>query len=159
MRRDIFLNSEIILNIYFLNKNRNQKDSICPVNKSDRKKEASVNTTAASAAPLRGPATPRDSSHTPEMLFVDRLDVSMECVTEAADPAARTYSQVLFMDIPHSYPPSAPITCRFTLNAAFRPHSRDWVGIFKVGKLTCIPPHLYCFCKKPRTFFFFFLNY
>ncbi|KAM4716392.1 calcium-binding and coiled-coil domain-containing protein 2 [Anableps anableps] len=51
----------------------------------------------------------------------------------ATDPPARTFSQVVFIDIPHSYPPSSPIICRFTLNAVFQPNPRDWVGIFKVG--------------------------
>ncbi|XP_008435665.1 calcium-binding and coiled-coil domain-containing protein 2 [Poecilia reticulata] len=60
----------------------------------------------------------------------------METLPEAAavtDPPAHTFSQVVFIDIPYSYPPSSPITCRFTLNAAFQPNPRDWVGIFKVG--------------------------
>ncbi|XP_039990547.1 calcium-binding and coiled-coil domain-containing protein 2 isoform X2 [Xiphias gladius] len=51
----------------------------------------------------------------------------------AADPSACTYSQVVFVDIPHSYPPSAPVTCRYTLNPAYEPNPRDWVGIFRVG--------------------------
>lgn len=49
-----------------------------------------------------------------------------------ADPAARTFSQVLFVDIPPSYPPATPITCRYSLTAALQPLPRDWVGIFKV---------------------------
>ncbi|KAM6896948.1 calcium-binding and coiled-coil domain-containing protein 2 [Xenentodon cancila] len=59
----------------------------------------------------------------------------MDGVTEAAaaDPSPHTYSQVVFMDIPHSYPPSTPITCCYTFSAALKPQSRDWVGIFKVG--------------------------
>ncbi|MEQ2257942.1 hypothetical protein XENORESO_017349 [Xenotaenia resolanae] len=60
----------------------------------------------------------------------------METLPEAAattDPPARTFSQVVFINIPHLYPPSSPINCRFALNAAFQPHPRDWVGIFKVG--------------------------
>lgn len=50
-----------------------------------------------------------------------------------ADPAARTFSQVIFSDVLHSYPPSTPVTCCYTLTEAFQPHPRDWVGIFKVG--------------------------
>uniref|UniRef100_A0A1A7W9A6 Calcium binding and coiled-coil domain 2 n=1 Tax=Iconisemion striatum TaxID=60296 RepID=A0A1A7W9A6_9TELE len=58
----------------------------------------------------------------------------MEISTEAgADLSPPTFSQVVFIDIPQTYPHSAPITCRFTLNAALQPSSRDWVGIFKVG--------------------------
>ncbi|XP_043958558.1 calcium-binding and coiled-coil domain-containing protein 2 [Gambusia affinis] len=63
------------------------------------------------------------------------METSPEAAAAAAatDPPARTFSQVVFIDIPYSYPPSSPITCRFTLNAAFQPNPRDWVGIFKVG--------------------------
>lgn len=63
---------------------------------------------------------------------------SMETRREAAaaDLAPSTFSQVVFTDTQYSYPPSAPIICRFTLNAAFQPNSRDWVGIFKVGRPT-----------------------
>ncbi|XP_037547585.1 calcium-binding and coiled-coil domain-containing protein 2 [Nematolebias whitei] len=50
-----------------------------------------------------------------------------------ADPSPPTFSQVVFTDIQYSYPLSASITCSFTLNPAFQPSSRDWVGIFKVG--------------------------
>ncbi|XP_040885486.1 calcium-binding and coiled-coil domain-containing protein 2 isoform X2 [Toxotes jaculatrix] len=61
----------------------------------------------------------------------------------AADASARTFSQVVFIDIPHSYPPSIPITCRYTLTAAYQPHSRDWVGIFKVGWSTAKDYHTF----------------
>lgn len=59
----------------------------------------------------------------------------METPAEAAatDPSARsTFSQVVFIDIPHSYPPATRVTCRYTLTAAFQSNPRDWVGIFKV---------------------------
>ncbi|XP_070708106.1 calcium-binding and coiled-coil domain-containing protein 2 isoform X2 [Pempheris klunzingeri] len=56
----------------------------------------------------------------------------MESSTEPAAPA-RTFSQVVFTDIPHSYPPSTHVTCSYTLTADLQPTSRDWVGIFKVG--------------------------
>ncbi|XP_060950340.1 calcium-binding and coiled-coil domain-containing protein 2 isoform X1 [Limanda limanda] len=49
----------------------------------------------------------------------------------AAPPPVRTFSQVVFSNIPQSYPPSTSLTCHYT--AAFQPHPRDWVGIFKVG--------------------------
>ncbi|CAB1434271.1 unnamed protein product [Pleuronectes platessa] len=49
----------------------------------------------------------------------------------AAQPPVRNYSQVVFSNIPQSYPPSTSLTCHYT--AAFQPHPRDWVGIFKVG--------------------------
>lgn len=64
----------------------------------------------------------------------------MEGSTEGTtpDPAARTFSQVLFLDVPHLYPLATPVTCCYTFTADFQPNSRDWVGIFKVRKLTCL---------------------
>ncbi|XP_036399499.1 calcium-binding and coiled-coil domain-containing protein 2 [Megalops cyprinoides] len=44
-----------------------------------------------------------------------------------------TYSQVVFSDVPQSYPPNIPVKCGYAMTAAFQPHRRDWVGIFKVG--------------------------
>ncbi|KAF3704111.1 Tax1-binding protein 1 -like protein B [Channa argus] len=60
-----------------------------------------------------------------------------------ADPSARTYSQVVFTDIPHSYPPSTAVTCCYTLTAGFQPSPRDWVGIFKVGWSTTKDYHTF----------------
>ncbi|XP_071319183.1 calcium-binding and coiled-coil domain-containing protein 2 isoform X2 [Trachinotus anak] len=66
----------------------------------------------------------------------------------AADPSAPcTYSQVLFMDIPHSYPPSTPVTCRYSHTAAYQPNSRDWVGIFKVGWSTTKDYHTFVWAE------------
>ncbi|XP_030256543.1 calcium-binding and coiled-coil domain-containing protein 2 [Sparus aurata] len=61
----------------------------------------------------------------------------------AADSPTSTYSQVVFVDIPHSYPPSTQVTCCYTLNAAFQPNPRDWVGIFKVGWSTTKDYHTF----------------
>ncbi|XP_034563614.1 calcium-binding and coiled-coil domain-containing protein 2 isoform X2 [Notolabrus celidotus] len=67
----------------------------------------------------------------------------MESPNEAADDARRTFSQVLFMDIPQSYPPSTSITCCFNLTASFQPNPRDWVGVFKVGWSTTKDYHTF----------------
>ncbi|XP_018544986.1 calcium-binding and coiled-coil domain-containing protein 2 [Lates calcarifer] len=61
----------------------------------------------------------------------------------AAETSARTYSQVVFIDIPHSYPPATPVTCCYTLTAGYQPHPRDWVGIFKVGWSTAKDYHTF----------------
>ncbi|KAM9425084.1 calcium-binding and coiled-coil domain-containing protein 2 isoform 1-T2 [Pholidichthys leucotaenia] len=53
--------------------------------------------------------------------------------TVGADSPAPNFSQVVFTDIPKSYPPSTPITCSYTITAAYQPNARDWLGIFKVG--------------------------
>uniref|UniRef100_A0A668SGZ9 SKICH domain-containing protein n=2 Tax=Oreochromis aureus TaxID=47969 RepID=A0A668SGZ9_OREAU len=73
------------------------------------------------------------------------LHLSMEgdTATEVADHSARTFSQVVFIDIPQSYPPSTHVTCSYTLTAAFQPNPRDWVGIFKVGWTTTKDYHTF----------------
>lgn len=66
-----------------------------------------------------------------------------EAAAAAADSPTSTYSQVVFVDIPHSYPPSTQVTCCYTLKAAFQPNPRDWVGIFKVGWSTTKDYHTF----------------
>uniref|UniRef100_UPI0037E8BEA8 calcium-binding and coiled-coil domain-containing protein 2 n=1 Tax=Semicossyphus pulcher TaxID=241346 RepID=UPI0037E8BEA8 len=67
----------------------------------------------------------------------------MESPTEAADSSARSFSKVVFQDIPHSYPPSTSVTCCYTLTDSFQPNPRDWVGIFKVGWSTTKDYHTF----------------
>uniref|UniRef100_A0A8C7XLH4 SKICH domain-containing protein n=1 Tax=Oryzias sinensis TaxID=183150 RepID=A0A8C7XLH4_9TELE len=59
-----------------------------------------------------------------------------------------TFSQVVFTDIPHSYPPSTTVTCRYTYSTAFQPNSRDWVGIFKVGWSTIKDYHTFVWVEQ-----------
>ncbi|KAK2820714.1 hypothetical protein Q5P01_023673 [Channa striata] len=68
----------------------------------------------------------------------------------AADPSACTYSQVVFTDIPHSYPPSTAVTCSYTLTAGFQPNPRDWVGIFKVGWSTTKDYHTFVWVEPSQ---------
>ncbi|RVE59898.1 hypothetical protein OJAV_G00193730 [Oryzias javanicus] len=80
-----------------------------------------------------------------------RAAPSMEKAAEeppAADPAASTYSQVVFTDIPHSYPFSTTVTCRYTYSTTFQPNSRDWVGIFKVGWSTIKDYHTFIWVEQ-----------
>lgn len=66
----------------------------------------------------------------------------MENCEEAAaaeTPSMLIFSQVVFIDIPHAYPPATPVTCRYTVTTAFQPSNKDWVGIFKVEKQVCCP--------------------
>lgn len=80
--------------------------------------------------------TAKEMFHNHLYMFTGRLKLSMERPTEAAahDSSTRTFSQVVFTNIPHSYPPSTVVTCHYTLTAGYKPHPRDWVGIFKVRK-------------------------
>ncbi|KPP78984.1 calcium-binding and coiled-coil domain-containing protein 2-like [Scleropages formosus] len=43
-----------------------------------------------------------------------------------------TYSQVVFSQVPRSFPPNIPVRCHYTVTSTLQPHRRDWVGIFKV---------------------------
>ncbi|XP_056627653.1 calcium-binding and coiled-coil domain-containing protein 2 [Triplophysa dalaica] len=44
-----------------------------------------------------------------------------------------SFSQVVFNDVPPSYPPKMAVTCRYTITEGLQPNPRDWIGIFKVG--------------------------
>ncbi|XP_016401602.1 calcium-binding and coiled-coil domain-containing protein 2 [Sinocyclocheilus rhinocerous] len=44
-----------------------------------------------------------------------------------------SYSQVVFNDVPPSFPPNTAVTCRYTLTGAVKPNPSDWIGIYKVG--------------------------
>ncbi|XP_033841165.1 calcium-binding and coiled-coil domain-containing protein 2 [Periophthalmus magnuspinnatus] len=59
------------------------------------------------------------------------MDSSIEAAS--VDPTAATFSQVVFTDVPRSYPTNTGVTCNYTVTPSFHPHNRDWVGIFKVG--------------------------
>ncbi|XP_072312141.1 calcium-binding and coiled-coil domain-containing protein 2 isoform X2 [Eucyclogobius newberryi] len=59
------------------------------------------------------------------------MDSSPEATT--ADPTVATFSQVVFTDVPRSYPISTGVTSNYTVTPSFQSHTRDWVGIFKVG--------------------------
>ncbi|XP_026207198.1 calcium-binding and coiled-coil domain-containing protein 2 isoform X2 [Anabas testudineus] len=76
----------------------------------------------------------------------------MERPTEAAahDSSTRTFSQVVFTNIPHSYPPSTVVTCHYTLTAGYKPHPRDWVGIFKVGWSTTKDYHTFVWAEHNK---------
>ncbi|XP_063077775.1 calcium-binding and coiled-coil domain-containing protein 2 [Engraulis encrasicolus] len=47
--------------------------------------------------------------------------------------SSTAFSQVVFVDVPRSYPTSTSVTCSYTLTAALQPHPRDWIGLFRVG--------------------------
>ncbi|XP_077057111.1 calcium-binding and coiled-coil domain-containing protein 2 isoform X2 [Siphateles boraxobius] len=44
-----------------------------------------------------------------------------------------SYSQVVFNDVPPSYPPNTAVSCRYTVTGDLQPNPRDWIGIYKVG--------------------------
>ncbi|XP_051927678.1 calcium-binding and coiled-coil domain-containing protein 2 [Hippocampus zosterae] len=58
------------------------------------------------------------------------------------------FSQVVFRDIPHSYPPATSVSCCYTLAPHFQPSPRDWVGIFKVGWSTIKDYHTFVWVES-----------
>ncbi|XP_032807201.2 tax1-binding protein 1 isoform X1 [Petromyzon marinus] len=44
-----------------------------------------------------------------------------------------SFSHVIFHNVAQAYPPDTHLECRYTLTQHIQPHSKDWVGIFKVG--------------------------
>lgn len=43
------------------------------------------------------------------------------------------FSQVVFLDVQKFYMPRTDVTCHYSLSPGIVPHSKDWVGIFRVG--------------------------
>nr|XP_014340555.1 PREDICTED: calcium-binding and coiled-coil domain-containing protein 2 isoform X3 [Latimeria chalumnae] len=43
------------------------------------------------------------------------------------------FSAVVFQEVQQSYVPGSPVICNYLLTQDIQPHSRDWIGIFKVG--------------------------
>ena len=48
-------------------------------------------------------------------------------------PSESEFSSVIFNSVPECYPPDREIECRYTIKSSVKPHSRDWIGLFKVG--------------------------
>lgn len=42
------------------------------------------------------------------------------------------FAHVIFQNVGKSFPPQAPLECRYTLTPFITPNPKDWVGIFKV---------------------------
>lgn len=47
--------------------------------------------------------------------------------------SSENFSQVVFPNIPNSYPPKTDILCSFHKRKDFTSGTKDWIGIFKVG--------------------------
>ncbi|XP_068119945.1 calcium-binding and coiled-coil domain-containing protein 2 isoform X2 [Hyperolius riggenbachi] len=57
----------------------------------------------------------------------DYLPYSMELINKD------TFSQAIFPDVKHFYPPNSDIICTFHKRIPFDTGNRDWIGIYKVG--------------------------
>uniref|UniRef100_A0A452TNJ7 SKICH domain-containing protein n=2 Tax=Ursus TaxID=9639 RepID=A0A452TNJ7_URSMA len=46
---------------------------------------------------------------------------------------ASNFAHVIFQNVAENYLPNAHLECHYTLTPYNHPHSKDWVGILKVG--------------------------
>jgi hypothetical protein len=46
------------------------------------------------------------------------------------------FAHVIFQNVAKSYLPNTHLECHYTLTPYIHPHPKDWVGIFKVRKLS-----------------------
>ncbi|XP_030630589.1 calcium-binding and coiled-coil domain-containing protein 2 [Chanos chanos] len=68
----------------------------------------------------------------------DTIPVEME---------SSSFSQVVFNDVPHVYPPNISVTCFYTLTGGLKPTTKDWIGIYKVGWTSTTQYHTYVWVK------------
>ncbi|KAL7869168.1 hypothetical protein AOLI_G00131560 [Acnodon oligacanthus] len=59
------------------------------------------------------------------------------------------FSQVVFMDVPHSYPLSTSVKCSYAVTGGLNPSSKDWIGVFKVGWSSAKNYHNYVWVEPP----------
>uniref|UniRef100_A0A8B9V4P3 SKICH domain-containing protein n=1 Tax=Anas zonorhyncha TaxID=75864 RepID=A0A8B9V4P3_9AVES len=46
------------------------------------------------------------------------------------------FAHVIFQNVAKSYLPNTHLECHYTLTQFIHPHQKDWVGIFKVSKVS-----------------------
>ena len=62
------------------------------------------------------------------------MNESQEAETLSTEmDSTTTYSQVVFIDVPRSYPPNTNVNCGYTLTGGLQPHPKDWIGVYKVS--------------------------
>lgn len=73
---------------------------------------------------------PRDRSFS----FTSILEMteSLEEDGVKVDLESSTYSQVVFIDVPPSYPLNTDVICCYKLTGGLIPNPKDWIGIYKV---------------------------
>lgn len=62
------------------------------------------------------------------------------------------FAHVIFQNVAKSYLPSAPLECHYTLTQHIQPHTKDWVGIFKVGWSTARDYYTFLWSPMPENY-------
>ncbi|XP_038174403.1 tax1-binding protein 1 isoform X2 [Arvicola amphibius] len=60
------------------------------------------------------------------------------------------FAHVIFQNVAKSYLPNAHLECHYTLTPYIHPHSKDWVGIFKVGWSTARDYYTFLWSPMPE---------
>ncbi|XP_058262973.1 calcium-binding and coiled-coil domain-containing protein 2 [Hemibagrus wyckioides] len=63
------------------------------------------------------------------------------------DLESSTYSQVVFIDVPPSYPLNTDVICCYKVTGGLIPNSKDWIGIYKVGWESAVKYYCYEWTK------------
>ncbi|MCI4384269.1 hypothetical protein PGIGA_G00036830 [Pangasianodon gigas] len=91
-----------------------------------------------------------DQSGSPELRrHADQLKMSESAEEDGVrvDLETSIYSQVVFIDVPHSYPLHSDVTCSYKLTGGLIPNPKDWIGIYKVGWDSAHKYHCYEWAK------------
>nr|XP_038962975.1 tax1-binding protein 1 homolog isoform X8 [Rattus norvegicus] len=62
------------------------------------------------------------------------------------------FAHVIFQNVAKSYLPNAHLECHYTLTPYIHPHSKDWVGIFKVGWSTARDYYTFLWSPMPEQY-------
>ncbi|XP_005994363.1 tax1-binding protein 1 homolog B isoform X5 [Latimeria chalumnae] len=65
---------------------------------------------------------------------------------------ASSFAHVIFQNVAKMYLPNAPLECHYTLTPYIKPHSKDWVGIFKVGWSTARDYYTFLWSPVPDNY-------
>lgn len=60
------------------------------------------------------------------------------------------FAHVIFQNVAKSYLPNAHLECHYTLTPYIHPHTKDWVGIFKVGWSTARDYYTFLWSPMPE---------
>lgn len=91
-----------------------------------------------------------DSSHENETDLGDSTNDCDNTCEVISLPSESEFSAVIFNNVSECYPPDRDIECRYTIKTSVKPHSRDWIGLFKVGWQSSREHYTYEWSPKPN---------
>ncbi|XP_078080337.1 uncharacterized protein LOC144500773 isoform X2 [Mustelus asterias] len=70
--------------------------------------------------------------------------------TETSSLYSSTFAQVIFVNVEKVYMTDVPVKCNYTLTPRIIAHTKDWIGIFKVGWNTARDYHTFVWAPLPK---------